>query len=219
MASRPDGHRRRQVPDPDHREGDRRQVPHPLPAARPARRRSRSTWSATSTPSTPSSTTTARSSGSRPTRTPRAARSIAIDTRKPEPAALGRADPAGGRDARAASTSVGDHFLAAYLKDAHTRGPGLRPRRAGTSATSSSPAWARPPGFDGKRTDKETFYAFTSFTTPVDDLSLRRGHGREHGLAAAQAQLRPGRLRDDAGLLPEQGRDARSRCSSATRRG
>ena len=34
----PDGHRRRQVPDPDDREGDRRQVSHPLPPARPARR-------------------------------------------------------------------------------------------------------------------------------------------------------------------------------------
>ena len=61
---------------------------------------------------------------------------------------------------------VGDHFLASYLKDAHTQVkvfdldgkfvrevefPGL-----GTAA-----------GFGGKRTDKETFYSFTSFTTPA----------------------------------------------------
>ncbi len=42
---------------------------------------------------------------------------------------------------------------------------------------------------------------------PDDDLSLRRRDRDQHGLAAAQARLRPGRLRDDAGLLPEQGRD------------
>ncbi len=81
----PDRHRRRPVPDPDDREGDRRQVPGPLSAARPARSQAGRTWSATSTPTTRSSTTTARSSGSRPTRTRRAARSSPSTPASPSP--------------------------------------------------------------------------------------------------------------------------------------
>src|SRR5262249_1991994 len=58
------------------------------------------------------------------------------------------------------------HFLAAYLKDAHTavrvfdlRGRHIRDVELPGLGTAS--------GFAGKRADKETFYSFTSFTNPA----------------------------------------------------
>jgi prolyl oligopeptidase len=89
---------------------------------------------------------------------------VAIDSRQPQPEhwldvipeaawALERADVVGGR------------FLASYLKDAHSvvrvfdlSGRHIRDVEFPGLGTSS--------GFEGKRTDKETFYGFTSFTTP-----------------------------------------------------
>jgi prolyl oligopeptidase len=63
-------------------------------------------------------------------------------------------------------TLVGDYFIASYLKDARSQikvfdltGKFLREvdlQGIGTAV-----------GFNGKRTDAETFYAFTSFTTPT----------------------------------------------------
>ncbi len=85
MASRPARHRRRPVPDPHDREGDRRQVPRSSTGRSTSPKPGRSTWSASSTPSTTSSTTTGRSSGSRPTRTPRAARSSRSTPASPSP--------------------------------------------------------------------------------------------------------------------------------------
>ena len=113
---------------------------------------------------------------------------------------------------------VGDHFLAVYLKDAHTSVQvfDLKGRHV---RDVEFPGLGTAAGFGGKRKDKETFYSFTSFTTPATIYRYDVASGQEHGLAAAQAQVRPGRLRDDTGLLPEQGRHEESRCSSATRRG
>lgn len=61
---------------------------------------------------------------------------------------------------------VGDMFIASYLKDAHTqvkifdlRGEFVREVEFPGLGTAS--------GFGGKRTDKETFYSYTSFTTPT----------------------------------------------------
>ncbi len=61
---------------------------------------------------------------------------------------------------------VGDHFLAVYLKDAHTvvrvfdlKGKYLRDVDFPGVGTAS--------GFGGKRKDRETFYSFTSFNTPA----------------------------------------------------
>jgi prolyl oligopeptidase len=60
---------------------------------------------------------------------------------------------------------VGDHFLARYLKDAHTavRVFDLTGRHV---RDVEFPGLGTASGFDGKRKDKETFYGFTSFTTP-----------------------------------------------------
>jgi prolyl oligopeptidase len=61
--------------------------------------------------------------------------------------------------------AVGGHFLATYLKDAHTlvrvfdlSGRYLR--------DVDLPGMGTATGFEGKRTDKETFYAYSSFTIP-----------------------------------------------------
>lgn len=60
---------------------------------------------------------------------------------------------------------VADHFLAVYLQDAHTlvrvldlKGQFVRDVRFPGIGTAT--------GFDGKRSDRETFYSFTSYTTP-----------------------------------------------------
>ncbi|GAC1464270.1 MAG: prolyl oligopeptidase family serine peptidase [Isosphaeraceae bacterium] len=91
-------------------------------------------------------------------------RLIAIDTRKPEPDHWREVIP------QALETLndiglVGDHFLASYLKDAHTQvkvfdlgGKFVREVEFPGLGTAS--------GFNGKRKDRETFYSFTSFTTP-----------------------------------------------------
>ena len=61
---------------------------------------------------------------------------------------------------------VGDHFLAVYLKDAHSvvrvfdvHGKHIR--------DVDLPGIGTAAGFHGKRKDRETFYAFTSFTYPT----------------------------------------------------
>jgi prolyl oligopeptidase len=61
---------------------------------------------------------------------------------------------------------VGEHFIASYLKDARTliktfdlQGKLVREVQLPGIGTAS--------GFGGKRADSETFYAFTSFTTPT----------------------------------------------------
>src|SRR5512146_745043 len=63
-------------------------------------------------------------------------------------------------------TVIDNKFIAAYLKDAHSEvrvfdidGKFLR--------TVDLPGLGTVNGFDGKRTDKETFYSYTSFTTPA----------------------------------------------------
>jgi prolyl oligopeptidase len=91
-------------------------------------------------------------------------RVIAIDTTKPERAAWKEIIPEA-KDALRSVHLVGDRFIASYLKDAtslvrvfaldgkHVRDvdlPGI-----GTAS-----------GFGGRRSDKETFYTFSSYTTP-----------------------------------------------------
>jgi prolyl oligopeptidase len=90
---------------------------------------------------------------------------VAIDTRHPEPGRWTELIPQAAETLEQV-TVVGDHFLAVYLKDAHTvvrvfdlRGRHIRDVEFPGLGTAS--------GFAGKRADKETFYSFTSFTTPA----------------------------------------------------
>ena len=63
-------------------------------------------------------------------------------------------------------------------------------------------------GFGGKRTDTETFYSFSSFATPPSIYPLRPDHRREHAAAPGRGRLRSRRVRNQAGLLHQQGRHA-----------
>ncbi|MBA3439448.1 MAG: S9 family peptidase [Pyrinomonadaceae bacterium] len=61
---------------------------------------------------------------------------------------------------------VGDMFIASYLKDAYTQVKLYRTNGTFTREI-SLPGIGTATGFTGKRRDKETFYAFTSFTAPT----------------------------------------------------
>jgi prolyl oligopeptidase len=60
---------------------------------------------------------------------------------------------------------VGDRFIATYLKDAHTVVRVFRLDGA-LQGEVELPGLGTAAGFHGKRRDNETFYSFTSFTTP-----------------------------------------------------
>ena len=66
-------------------------------------------------------------------------------------------------------------------------------------------------GFGGKRDDTFVFYTFNSLNVPPAiyryDIATRKSTVFR---AAEGAKLRPGRLRDEAGLLHQQGRHARA---------
>ena len=70
------------------------------------------------------------------------------------------------------------------------------------------PAIGTAAGFGGERKDTETFFQFSNFVTPGTiyrlDLATRQGGA----VSRAEAEVRSGGVRDEAGLLHEQGRDA-----------
>ncbi len=92
-------------------------------------------------------------------------RVIAIDTRRPAPANWKEIIPQAAENLDSVGM-INDQFVASYLKDAHTvvkifdvNGKLVREVQL--------PGIGTVGGFDGKRADKETFYAFTSFTSPA----------------------------------------------------
>jgi prolyl oligopeptidase len=92
-------------------------------------------------------------------------RVIAIDVRHPERANWKTVIPES-KEALQGINVVGDQFFATYLKDAASQvrvydlhGKFLR--------NVDLPGIGTTQGFGGKRTDNETFYSFTSFTTPT----------------------------------------------------
>ena len=91
-------------------------------------------------------------------------RLIAIDTRKPARAHWKELVPEAKENLRAVSM-VGNRFVADYLKDARSEVKvfTLDGKR---SATVALPGIGTASGFHGKRDNNETFYSFSSFTTP-----------------------------------------------------
>jgi prolyl oligopeptidase len=92
-------------------------------------------------------------------------RLIAIDTGHPERPNWKTVVPQG-KDKLEGSTTIDNRFLLSYLKDANTevrvydlKGKFLR--------NVDLPGIGTAQGFGGKRKDKETFYAFTSFISPT----------------------------------------------------
>ena len=92
-------------------------------------------------------------------------RAIAIDTRNPGRTHWKTIIPES-KETLLSVAMLDNKFVAAYLKDAHSEvrifdvdGKYLR--------TVETPGLGSVGGFDGKRTDKETFYSYTSFSTPA----------------------------------------------------
>ncbi len=91
-------------------------------------------------------------------------RVIGVDTRQPEPAHWREIIPQATDNLDAVSV-VGDRFLASYLKDAHTlvKVFGLD---GALERTIDLPGIGTAVGFAGKRADRDTYYTYTSYTTP-----------------------------------------------------
>jgi len=92
-------------------------------------------------------------------------RVVAIDTRKPEKANWKEIIPQAKETLQGVNV-VGNMMVATYLKDAHTQikmfsltGKPVR--------EVNLPGIGSAGGFGGKRADKETFYSYTSYTTPA----------------------------------------------------
>jgi prolyl oligopeptidase len=93
-------------------------------------------------------------------------RVISINTCKSLPAKIDEVIPES-KDKLEAVSSVGDHFVALYLKDAHSavrlfKFDGFR------DGEITLPGLGTAGGFTGKRKDRETFYSFASYTTPTE---------------------------------------------------
>src|SRR5262249_19702313 len=91
-------------------------------------------------------------------------RVIAVDLRKPDPANWKELLPEA-KDKLVGVNMVGNLFVATYLKDARTEVKMYDPEGKFVREV-EFPTIGSAGGFGGKRTDTETFYSFTSFTTP-----------------------------------------------------
>jgi prolyl oligopeptidase len=92
-------------------------------------------------------------------------RIISIDTSKGLPPQIRELVPESGDKLEEVSV-VGDRFVALYLKDAHSLVK-LFKLDGAADGEIPLPGIGSAGGFTGKRKDRETFYSFTSFTTPT----------------------------------------------------
>jgi prolyl oligopeptidase len=89
---------------------------------------------------------------------------VAIDTRRPERANWKVVIPEAAETIEGVNV-VGDMFIVSYLKDAHSQ---VKVHKLDGSFVRevALPGIGTASGFSGKRTDRETFYAYGSFTAP-----------------------------------------------------
>ena len=144
-------------------------------------------------------------------------RVIAIDTRQPDPARWRTVIPQE-QDVLQGVQLMHNRLVASYLHDAHSR-----VRLVALDGKPAGECPSRPLAsvgqITGERKDDEMFYTFTSFLYPTHDLSGYDFDGRAFGgLQGAESRLRPGALRNQAGVLPEQGRHAGADVHHARRR-
>ena len=93
-------------------------------------------------------------------------RIVTINTSKPLPAQIDELVPQS-KDKLESVSTVGERLIAVYLKDAHSAVKQFK--LDGTSdGEIALPGLGTAGGFTGKRKDRETFYSFTSFTTPTE---------------------------------------------------
>ncbi|PYL16092.1 MAG: S9 family peptidase, partial [Verrucomicrobia bacterium] len=95
-------------------------------------------------------------------------RITSIDTTKPLPPQPKELVPESSDKLEAVSV-VGDRFIAVYLKDARSLVKLFKPDGS-PDGEIALPGIGSAGGFTGKRKDRETFYSFTSFTTPTSIL-------------------------------------------------
>src|SRR6202790_1479274 len=93
-------------------------------------------------------------------------RIVTINTSKPPPAQIDELVPES-KDKLEAVSSVGERFVAVYLKDAHSLVKLFKPDGS-PDGEIALPGIGSAGGFTGKRKDRETFYSFTRFTTPTE---------------------------------------------------
>ena len=92
-------------------------------------------------------------------------RIVSIDVSQPLPAAIDEIVPQSGDKLEGVSL-VGDRFVANYLHDAHSFVKLFKVDGTADGEV-TLPGIGAAAGFPGKRHDTETFYSFTSFTTPT----------------------------------------------------
>ncbi len=101
---------------------------------------------------------------------------------------------------------VGDHFLAALSERRPFGRPGLRPRRPARARRRASRAWARRPAStaSGRTRKRSTHSPRSPRPRPIYRYDVATG--KSTVWRQPKLSFDPRRLRDDAGLLPEQGR-------------
>ncbi len=92
-------------------------------------------------------------------------RVIAIDTRNPKPESWKEIIPQAEETLDSVNV-VGDRFIASYLKDAHTQ-VNVYALDGTLVREVDLPGLGTAAGFGGKRSYRDTFYSFTSFTSPA----------------------------------------------------
>jgi prolyl oligopeptidase len=117
-------------------------------------------------------------------------RLIAIDVTKPAEEHWQELIPQAEEPLTAVSL-VGDRFFATYLKDAHSQVKvfdvsGKFEREV------EFPGLGTVSGFDGKRSDQETFYSFTSFTTPEAIYRYDVASGKSTVFRQPKVDFKPG---------------------------
>jgi hypothetical protein len=153
--------------------------------------------------------TSAQSSSLKPTKTPAQPRDRHRH-RQPDAAKNAREiiPEAAGGEVLQYATLVGDRFHAVYLKDAHTQVK-VFDQNGKHLHDVNLPGIGSAGGFGGKRTDTETFYTFSGFTTPTTIFRYNAATANR-ACCGAQGRVRPIALRDQAGLLQQQGRHPHS---------
>ncbi len=116
-------------------------------------------------------------------------RLIAIDLRKPERSNWKEIIPQARENLRSVDL-VGNLFIAQYLEDAHAQVKMFEPD--GTFVREVAfPTLGTAAGFNGKRSDTETFYSFSSFATPPSIYRYDLLTGRSKLIRQAKVKFHP----------------------------
>jgi prolyl oligopeptidase len=116
-------------------------------------------------------------------------RIISIDTSKSLPPHIDEL-VAQSNDKLEAASSVGARFVAVYLKDAHSAVK-LFKLDGSPDGEIALPGLGTVGGFTGKRNDRETFYSFTSFTTPAEIFRYDFNHRASELLFKPKVKFNP----------------------------